>query len=709
MHLKLTDAELTRLGNRVEEDIRGARDDHNARIERFRRYHQMWRNRVEAPAANETGNPNFSVPLLQWQVYSKLATEMNALFGDDAEIVAVPTGPSDQRTVHKIGRYMTWRVFASMKIVNTLTAFDFRKLLYGRTHAYTPWVKETYLTPDGEEVWYEGPGFFPLRPDDLIVPAETKDSIQDFSFVVRQYRISPQELLDGERAGRYFGIRENFQQILDYARRAPEREAEGQEIRAEEDLAEGVNYEGGLARRDSLLCYEWHGRWRLPKGTTDSGEDDLRQREEHETELVVRYLPDLHKVVGVLRLIDLYPRMRNRRPFVEASLVKDGSYWSPGFGELLESIQDEATANHRLFTKAGWFSVGPLVFYRPGSGFDPETFKYEPLSAVASENPGDVNVVRMSADLQYPLAKEQGLKGYAEMVTGISDQTMGRAIDRPNAPRTASGQLALIQQGNIRASLDTLSLREDFGAIASHLWMLDTQFAPESQFFRVTEEDAQGLFETARGGSTITGPERGGRYDFTIKFATSYWSREAEKERALTRYQLDLANPLIVTNPKALWKVTNDVHKALGDDNFARVVPEPPDLDLPRRPAEEWNLCLQGEDFTPNPMDNDDLHLMDHQRRVREAQGDPQGDMDAVARMIVHIDEQVKQKQQKMLMAALTQSLAKQISQQAGAMPGATVAASPIPAGAGSPGGGAEATGPGLPNPLEVPGALATP
>jgi hypothetical protein len=672
MHLKLSEAELIRLGNRVAEDVRGARDDHDERIERFRRYHQKWRNRVDAPAANEVDNPNFSVPLLQWQVYSKWAAEMNALLGDDAEIVAVPTGPSDQRVVHKIGRYMTWRMFSSMGITNALTAFEFRKILYGRSHAYTPWVKDTYQTDEGEQVWYDGPGFFPLRPDDLILPAETRDSIQDFSFVVRQYRVTPQELLDGEHKGLYTGISEDFQKIIDYARRAPEREAEGQEVRAEEDLAEGVNYEGGQARRNSLLCLEWFGRWRLPKGETDAGEDDLKARAEDETELVVRYLPDLEKVIGVIPLIALYPKMRNRRPFVEAALVKDGSYWSPGFGELLESIEDEATQNHRLFTKAGWLSVAPVLFYRPGSGFDPDTFKYEPGTAIASDNPQDVNVVQMQANLQYPIAKEQGLKAYAEMVTGVSDQSMGRAIDRPNAPRTAAGQLALLEQGNIRASLDILSLREDFGALAAHLWMLDTQFAPESQFFRVTEEDAKGLFETSQGGAKITAQERGGRFDFRIRFATSFWSREANKERALVRYQLDLQNPLINMNPTALWKVTAAVHKALGDENFADLVPEPPEMDAPKRPAEEWTLCLQGEDFQPNPADQDDLHLLDHTRRVQEAQRDPQADLDAVARMVLHIAEQQQQKQQKMLMAALTQKLAQQIGQQVGgqAQPG---------------------------------------
>ena len=46
-------------------------------------------------------------------------------------------------------------------------------------------------------------------------------------------------------------------------------------------------------------------------------------------------------------------------------------------------------------------------------------------------------------------------------------------------------------------------------------------FAPEAEFFRVTEEDADGLFDVKDGGAWMTSEERGGRYDFDIRFATN--------------------------------------------------------------------------------------------------------------------------------------------------------------------------------------------
>jgi hypothetical protein len=675
MQLKLSERELGRLADRISEDFDGAVADHNRRMERFRRYYQRWRARIDPPAQGEEDRSNFSVPLLQWQVYAKWASDLAALFGDDAEVIARPVGPSDNKTAKKVGMYMTWRVFQSMSLIPKFSPFEFRKTLFGRAHAYCPWVRDTYKVKEKgkvrEEVWYEGPGFEACWPDDIIVPAEDADSIQDFSFVIRKYRVTPQQLLDGEREGRYFGIKDSIDQIVSTAQDKRQRDWKGSDpIKSEKDLAEGVTQEGSQATRDSIIVHEWYGRWRLPKGKADARLENMSRRNLDESEIVVRYLPDLKQVVAVQDLMDLYPHMRNRRPFLESNLVKDGSYWSPGFGEMLESIEDEASVNHNLFTEAGQLSVGPVIFYRPGSGFDPEKFRYEPGMAYPCDDPAAIKVVEMNADLQYPVIKEQSIYAMGERLTGQSDQTLGRAIDRPNAPRTARGQIALIEQGNVRASLDTMSLREDMRAMMLHFWLLDSYFSPESVFFRVTEDDAEGIFDVKDGFGEMTPKERGGRYDFDIQLATSVHSREAEKDRVLTLYQLDLTNPLIVTNPKALYVTTAKLHKAMGDEDFASVIPEPPDLDRPKTPKEEWNLCLQGEDFDPNPMDNDEFHLIDHYRRLEKALDDPESDMDAIKRMQHHVLAQQMQKRQKMLMQAMVAQLAEQVSQnpQASAM-----------------------------------------
>jgi hypothetical protein len=655
--LALPPAELARLAAKVWTDYKAALGDHRRRMNRWSEYYRRWRALPDQPAIGEEQKSNFPVPLVRWEALAKWAKEMDAIFGEDAEVVAVPVGPSDHRKAKKIGRYMTWRVFNSMKLTRPFMRFCLRKILFGKAHAYAPWVRETFDAQGQEVVDFEGPGFIPLWPDDFIVPAEEVESLHDFSFVIRRYRTTPDKLLQGEEDGIYQGITENFEEIVNLARRGLQREYEGEEVKLEADDAEGILYQRPLSAGESLMVLEWYGKWRMLRPGHDDGDEyDFSRRELRESELVVRYLWDLNKVVGVQDLAELYPGMRRRRPFVESSFIDDGRYWSVGLCELLSDLEEELSANHNLGTEATQLAVNPPLCYRPASGFEPKTFTVEPGIAIPLDNPQtDVKQMDIRVDVGALQWKEQTLLSYKERLTGMSDMAMGRQADRPNAPRTARQTIALLEEGNTRLSLDTKMLAEDMAEVLGHFWQLEYWFAPQEMFFRVTEEDADGLFEVKDGGAILTKEDRDGRYDFRLKFANSIYSREADKERTLARYQIDLQNPLILNNPVALWKVTNEVHAALGDPNFAEIVPQPPAPDQPVDPKEEWTRLLEGEEVHVNPLDNDELHLMRHRRDLHNAEDDPKRNEDAYRKLILHYLEHVEQLQQKKIVQALAE------------------------------------------------------
>jgi hypothetical protein len=661
--LKLPQAEIDRLGRRVYQDYRNALSDHDARIKRWTEYFRRWRARVDMPALGEQEKSNFPVPVIRWHVAAKWAKNMDALFGDDAEIVAVPVGPSDYRNDAKIGAYMTWRVFNDMKLTTPFCQFELYKILYGRAVAYAPWCVKTFDVPTSDGVkqvpYYKGPDFQVLEPDDFVVPAEQVQCLHDFSWVIRKYRVTPNDLLLGEDDGRYTGIRKNWDLILKGAYRRQQRDYEGDEIKLEKDDAEGVTMQSGLSIGNTLLVLEWYGKWRmLKRGVKDADEWDTQKRDMYERDIVVRFIPDLQLVVGVQDLAQLYPATPKRRPFVEASFQKDGSYWCDGLAAQLIDIEDEVRSNHNLGTDAQELAIAPLIFYRPGSGYNPDTFVLKPGQEVPVDNPNqDVRVVEFPFNGEAVQLKEQSVLAYAERLTGLSDMALGRQSDRPNAPKTARGTVAILEEGNVRMTLDTTTMREDMAAVLQHFWMLEWMFADEETFFRVTEEDANGLFPVREGGSILTQAERNGRYDFRLEFATSKWSREAEKERTLARYQLDLQNPLIVQNPLALWRVTKDAHAALGDPNFADLVPEPPHPDLPHNPKEEWAMIQQGEDVHVNPMDNDELHMIRHMRDLETAQRDNYGDQEAITRLKAHYIDHIHQLEQKKLVQALAERM----------------------------------------------------
>lgn len=660
LQIALPEAEEKRLLHRIEEDLDAAKADHEHRCARFKRYYERFRNRLPEGERGSTKNENYTVPLIQIHTFAKWARQLESLFGDDAEVRASPVGPSDHKVVEKVSRYGTARFIRNKKIKHNWTVMLLWEIIWGRVHAYCPWQVDQFLYDGKLKTRYEGPMLHPLWPDDFIAPAESVQSVHDFSWVARRYRISPDKLLRGEDNGTYRGIRDNFEQILRATRDGEEREPGMDDIKAAVDEAEGVNYEGSSSR-GNLAVVDWFGYWRPLKGrNTDAPEDDLKARAMEQEELAVSYVPSLHKIVGVKRLAEMYPKKPEKRPFVSLQLIKDGSYWSPGFGELLESIEDESTVNHRVFMKAGAITVGPFGFYKPSSGFD-ETLQMEPNTLYPSEDPQSVNWVKMAFNPEYFLIQKDTLGADAERITGQTDQTLGRSSDRPNAPRTATGQLALIEEGNTRAFIDVDSLRDDASCVLTHMWELEQEFSDKARFFRVTEEEAGGLFETRGGGATMEPGEFGSTFDFHVKFATSQLSKGADKERAITMYQLMSANPLFLTNPRALWVLTNKAWKAMGWDNLGDVLPEPPDLGLPKDPNEEWTMMLQGEDVEPNAQENEAVHLPKHYEQLRTEKEGKYPDQNAIQRLTEHIARTQQQKRQKEATTAILGALVQQM------------------------------------------------
>lgn len=666
--MKWPQAEIDRIGNRVLHDYRSAIADHNRRIARWREYFKRWLGTVDTPFEGEEDASNVPVPFIEWNVFTKWAKEMDSLFGDDAEITAVPVGPSNYKIDAKISKYMTWRVFNYMKLINPFCVFVLRKILFGRSVAYSPWKRDTFdveFNGETKEITdYDGPDFLPLWPDDWIVPAEEVTNLHEFSFCIRRYRTTPDDLLKGERHGRYQGIKKNFEKLVNLARHGVQREFEGEEIKFAKDEAEGIFYQRPLSSGEWITVLEWYGRWRPIKkgprgGMQGASEWDLSKREMEQREYVIRYIPDLSMVIGIQDLAELYPTKKNKRPFVESSMVKDGRYWTKGYCEMLINLEDELRANHNLATEGGQMATTPPVGYRPAAGFTPESFRLEPGLAIPLDNPStDLKQIDIKTNIEIPTWKEQTVLAYGEKLTGMSDLQMGRQQDRPNAPRTARQTVALLEEGNVRLSLDSKVLREDMALVLAHFWDLEYIFASDETFFRVTEEDAGGLFSVNNGGSILTWEERDGRYDFRLKFADSVYSREAKKEQALARYQLDLQNPLVMQNPIALWETTRAAHEALGDPNFSDCVPKPPEADLSIDPKDEWVKMLHGDEVHANPLDNDQLHLIRHYKDMQRAERDGNPDPEALKALIVHYHEHLAQLQQKRLQQAVLEQAA---------------------------------------------------
>lgn len=704
-----SESELTALGDRIQRDMDNSLAANQRRKVKFRELFRSWRDPEGMPGGS-LGKPNFLFPLIQGSVYSRMAAEVQNLFGEDAAIAAEPTRPTDQERVEKIGAYASWVAFTAMDLIRSWTLFSFRRLFFGRSHAMLTYEEFYYNHPQKGRVLYRhAPKFTPIDPEDVFTPGEDVESAQEMSFFVRRFYETPDGLRLGEiERGHYQGIVKNWEAIRQAARTSSERDDDrgaGMGMKDDTDKAEGVNRrDQGFGTREILEVWEWYGRWRMLKTSTEQqepatgvagdlggeaavsfsptsasvqatptrhpsispipgagtmpqpaadveipvDESALDVREEFETDLVVRYLPIISKVIGIQKLDELYPDTPNKRPIYEAGFgMPDGSYWQIGAAELLIQCEKELTINQNLMTQGGQYSVGPLIFYRPASGASPDVLRYEPGIMIPSDQPGkDVNAVQITFNPQFCVLNQQNVLAIVERIFGQSDFSVGRGIDRPTAPRTARGTIALLERGDVRVALDTTFLLLDFQNLLKRIWELCCMYAPEEQFFRVTGDNAEGLFETDRGFAKITAQERAGSFDFKLKPATGPHAKEAMKDDFMQLFALAMQLPMIQQNAWAQWKLCCKLFKTFGID-FGGMIPEPQKPEMSKPPNDEWLLMLQGEDVHVSPLDDDAMHLERHKLQLRKEHESPEPDVDAMNLLVDHLGEHEQQQQMK--------------------------------------------------------------
>ncbi|KKK51255.1 hypothetical protein LCGC14_3116780, partial [marine sediment metagenome] len=318
-------------------------------------------------------------------------------------------------------------------------------------------VDDTSQPPEIKEVEvvdFEGPDLQVENIEDWTIPIGAK-SLDEADHFERRVRLTVDELLDMSDDGtldeKVFSdeFTMKLRRLAETGHLESTETDSGKPVRDEKREQQGTptSPEG---RDDKLTVINWFGRWRNPGA----------KPKDRPQELVAFYQPDTQTLLGVSRLVDKY--QDGRRPFIKSELVRDlDSPWGIGLPEFLESINDEMDMHHNAMTDALPYSLGPMIFYSPASGFPAQKFKYEPFTAYPVGDPDKIKVVNFSNINVAPYVTLQPqLLGYGANISGTTEPELGRPFSQPNAPRTL-GQQQIIQAGsNLRTLMDLRLERE---------------------------------------------------------------------------------------------------------------------------------------------------------------------------------------------------------------------------------------------------------
>lgn len=633
--LKLSDKDAERLRSTIEADYQDDSADFGARNKALARWYKLWRNAMDVNGFPDHERTNFSIPLCMWVIKAMLAKELDALFGEDSEVVVTPVGNTDATRQEKVKKWMNWRVKNSLKLYTKMYDYLLQKRVFGTTIGYLPWVTKTRtvkkLVPeeqppipvestdpmtglpmlvmqpqppimrekDVEVVDFDGPELFVENLEDWVFPANAK-SLADADHFIRKLRLSTDEILDMVEQGKFrkeVKGDEVWKKLIHLAENEhPDQStagSSGQEVTAEKKAQDGLP-DVPTGREEKVMVHNWFGKIRL--GVKDDGTGG----DQRTTEVVAFYQPDIHEILGAARLVDIFPD--GRRPFLLSQAVRDvNKIWGIGDCETLEPISREMDALHGLAMDAGAGSIGPVIFYTPGGGYNPEKHKIEPWTAIPCADPNSVKTVNLGQiNLGPYMLLDQKLLGFSERVTGVTDPQMGRQSSQPNAPRTLGQQQILQGESSILMLLGIRLERETIRELFQRIWEMDKRWLQKPTFFRVTEEDP---------GDVLTEEDMQGEYDFDIGPVTMTSNRSQRLQESMQALMLLQQSNM----PPAYASLLKKIIVRLGHPDVAKFIPDMEKMKPPDTPEEENVRMLQGETVHVHPMDQHQQHIAIHE------------------------------------------------------------------------------------------------
>jgi hypothetical protein len=185
------------------------------------------------------------------------------------------------------------------------------------------------------------------------------------------------------------------------------------------------------------------------------------------------------------------PDITGERPFKKGKFIdREGKRDGVGISRQLSLLQEEISTLHNQqvdnATLANTrFFVGRRGVVRNGTQIWPGRFLTVP------DPQRDITTVPISDVYPSMRQLETSCLAYAERRSGVADYQLGRESNVMGNRATATGTLALIQEGNRRFDLNVRDVRDCLGGVGKKLLLLNAQFRPQGMAYFVKGSDGE--------------------------------------------------------------------------------------------------------------------------------------------------------------------------------------------------------------------------
>lgn len=183
------------------------------------------------------------------------------------------------------------------------------------------------------------------------------------------------------------------------------------------------------------------------------------------------------------------PLIYGQHPFIKGDFVEvPGRGRGMGIGQQLRHLQNEITTVHNQQVDNATiantrFFVGRRGVFRPNTRIWPGRF-------LTCDNPReDIQAVQLGDVYPSMRALETSILAFAERRSGVSDYSLGRESSALGSRATATGTLAIIQEGNRRFDLNVRDMRAGLSDAGKLLLQLNQQYRAKGMAYLVQGEN----------------------------------------------------------------------------------------------------------------------------------------------------------------------------------------------------------------------------
>jgi len=260
-----------------------------------------------------------------------------------------------------------------------------------------------------------------------------------------------------------------------------------------------------------------------------------------------------------------------KRPWTIKQFIKrTGSPYGIGLPELMRGLAKELDAIHNQRIDAGSISIAPFGFYRAGSALQPSNIQIAPGVMVPVDNIQDVNIPNIQFNPIASFQEERIIIECIEKLTTTSAYQMGRESNVVKSRATATGTMALINQGEQSYTILGMRAQDMIADLMTKILQAYQMWMPSGFAKNILGADSKPVFKEG-----LTPEEIAGSYDCYMTLDTTSGNMGMERQANGALVEMYPTLMTLAQEPRG-YRIAADFIKSLGKVDVESYLGKPP-------------------------------------------------------------------------------------------------------------------------------------